>query len=161
MNFPVRAKNMPVDSVDPASFEPPDLAELLHQRGLSHWLPALLELCERHQGWLADYELEPEMDPDYRPMSDILAAVCRLPDHPPHTDAALAKSLGSADFLARSALDMREGTVSWNPFQECYRSFCKRFPDRHPYWASIPKQIEMLLLQWMKSWPPPGTQQPA
>lgn len=146
-------------SADPA--EPPDLVQLLAERGLGHWHAPLVELCQRHQGWLADYEQDAEMEPDYRPLGEVLMAVGALPCSPAGDDQGLARAIGRADFMARAALDRYLGEIHWDPLHEPYRTFAGRWPSPHPYWSSTPDQVELRLMQWAQGFAPsssPGAQ---
>lgn len=132
----------------PCEADDPDLLELLDARQLSHWLHPLLVLCQRHQGWLADYEFDESLEPDFRPLSDVLSAVRHLPSSPAPSNRDLVDALCTTDFMFRQAVDCRDGHIPWDPLVEPYREFKRRYADCYPYWAGLAAGIHDRLLNW-------------
>lgn len=145
----------PPGDAPPEATSAPDLELLLAQRRLLHWLEPLLCLCQRHHGWLADYEFDPELDPDFRPLCDTLDAVLQVPASPEGDDSALAHALAQSNFMARSAVDRQSGQLLWNPLAEPYRAFAKRHPGVVPFWSDAPKDIEVRLVAWVQTFTHP------
>jgi hypothetical protein len=126
----------------------PDLCELLAQRTLTHWHQPLLNLCQALQGWAADFELVESLEPDFRPVGEVLLAVQSVPPHPRPTDEQLAQALCDRDLLCRHAVDRGTGTA-WDPLTQPYRQFKRSWPDSQPYWGDLPPGMSDRLVAWM------------
>ncbi len=129
--------------------EEPDLLQLLEDLGFAHWHSLLLDLCSRFDGWIVDFLQQSESEPDFRPMVDILDQLRTFPRALAGDDLALAKVIGSCDFLARAARDKHMGAIAWDPFEVPYKKFTERHPARYPYWEAGPARSGTALTDWL------------
>lgn len=134
-----------------ALLDEPDLLQLLEALGFAHWHSLLLDLCSRFDGWIVDFLQQSESEPDFRPMVDILDQLRTFPRALSGDDVALAKVIGSCDFLARAARDQHMGTITWDPFELTYKKFAERHPARYPYWDAQPARSGDALTTWLLS----------
>ena len=154
-HFPIEMPARPND------FEAPDLQELLRFKGLLRWHAPLLTLTARYDGWLSHYEFDPALDPDLRPIAEVMAVVASLPQASYGDDVQLASALGcSCDFLSRQAVH-RASQVRWDPLAQSYREFLHSHPGGEPMWSTEPPWAALELVGWMVAQnvqhaPPPG-----
>lgn len=159
-HFPIEMPARPND------FEAPDLQELLRFKGLLRWHGPLLTLTARYEGWLSHYEFDPALDPDLRPIMEVMAVVAGLPQKLYGDDVQLAAALGGGcDFLSRQAVD-RTSQVRWDPLAQSYREFLQSHPGGEPMWSTEPPWAALELVGWMVAQsaqhaPPAGWQSPS
>ncbi len=140
--------------------EDADLLQLLRPLGFERWYGLLLDLSRRYDGWLADYAMDPDREPDYRPMGEIIQALLKFPKQSAGDDLALALALTECEFVSRTARDEENTALWWNPLAESYRQFTKAHRS-DPQWSERSPWPAPVFAQWALSQLPPRSTPPA
>ena len=145
------ARSMPAPAHE---FDAPDLLQLLGAKGLAHWHRPLLLLLSRYAGWLSHYEFDPTLDPDLRPLGEVIAVLASIAG-PAGTASVGEQPFAAAlsarcDFLSRSALD-RASRARWEPLSQSYRDFLIQYPDAEPLWGTEAPWPALELVAWVQA----------